>query len=133
MTMDSLDVRAIRIDSTSATPPFEQVRAHIAGLIAQGALPPGTKLPTVRQLAADVGLATNTVARVYRELEADGRIVTHGRRGTFVSSEITEAGSVSAVATQARTAASEFAMQARRLGLSRSEAVQLVERCWTED
>lgn len=133
MIVDSLDVHAIRIDSTAATPPFEQVRAHIAGLIALGELPPGTKLPTVRQLAADVGLAVNTAARVYRELESDGLIVTHGRRGTFVSSEITEAGSVSAVATQARTAASEFTTQARRLGLSRSEAVQLVDQCWAED
>lgn len=130
--MDSLDALAIRIDSTSATPPFEQVRAHIAGLIAQGELTPGTKLPTVRQLAADVGLATNTAARVYRELESDGLIVTHGRRGTFVSSDITEAGSVSVVAAQARTAAGEFTARARRLGLSRSEAVQLVDQCWTE-
>ena len=130
--MDSLDARLIRIESTSATPPFEQVRAHIAGLIARGELSPGTKLPTVRQLAADVGLAANTAARVYRELESDGLIVTHGRRGTFVSSEITETGSVSEVAAQARAAASEFTAQARRLGLSRSEAVQLVEQCWTE-
>lgn len=129
--MDSLDVQAIRIDSTSATPPFEQVRAHIAGLIARGELPPGTKLPTVRQLAADVGLAANTAARVYRELESDGLVVTHGRGGTFVTSEITEPGSSSEVATLARTAAGEFTTEARRLGLSRSEAVQLVEQSWS--
>ena len=133
MSPDGLDARAIRIDSTSATPPFEQVRAHIAGLIALGELPPGTKLPTVRQLATDVGLATNTAARVYRELDSDGLIVTQGRRGTFVSSGITEAGSVSAVAAQARVAASEFTKRARRLGLSRSEAAQLVDQCWTDD
>lgn len=130
--MDVLDVDAIQVDPASATPPFEQVRAHIAGLIASGDLPPGTKLPTVRKLAADVGLAANTAARVYRELESDGLIATHGRRGTFVSSEITEAGSRSEVATQARDAAAEFTKRSRQLGLSRSEAVRLVEQTWNE-
>lgn len=128
--MHTLDVTAIRIDHDSATPPFEQVRAHIAGLIASGDLPPGTKLPTVRQLAQDIGLAANTTARVYRELESDGVIATHGRRGTFVSSEVTAAGSSSAVAAHAREAAIAFSKQARRLGLSRAEAVQLVEQSW---
>ena len=130
--MDGLDAGLIRINSTSVTPPFDQLRMHIAGLIARGELSPGAKLPTVRQLAQDVGVAANTAARAYRELESDGVIATHGRRGTFVRSEITETGSVSEVAAQARAAASEFTAQARWLGLSRSEAVQLVEQCWTE-
>ncbi|HET6627192.1 MAG TPA: GntR family transcriptional regulator [Nocardioidaceae bacterium] len=128
--MDFLDPTAIRIDTTSATPPFEQVRAHIAGLVAGGALTAGTKLPTVRQLAADLGLAPNTAARVYRELESDGVVVTHGRRGTFVTSDIAAAGATSDVAARAREAAAEFTARARRLGLSRAEAVQLVERSW---
>ena len=55
--------------------------------MAQGDLAPGTRLPTVRQLAADLGLAANTVARAYRELEADGVIATYGRKGTFVRSD----------------------------------------------
>lgn len=130
--MDTLDIDAIRLDTTSATPPFEQVRAHIAGLIASGALPSGTKLPTVRRLAEDLGLAANTAARVYRELESDGLIVTEGRRGTFVSSEITRSGSKSEVATRARTAATDFAKSARLLGLTKSEALQLVDQSWTE-
>ncbi|HJR38236.1 MAG TPA: GntR family transcriptional regulator [Nocardioidaceae bacterium] len=128
--MDLFEAAAIRIDTSSSTPPFEQVRAHIAGLVASGELPPGTRLPTVRQLAADVGLAANTAARVYKELEADGVITTHGRRGTFVNSAIT--GSLSDVATQARAAANEFVGEARRLGLSKAEAVQLVEQRWNE-
>jgi DNA-binding transcriptional regulator YhcF (GntR family) len=128
--MDATGIVSIRVDTSSKTPPFEQVRGHIAGLVASGELPPGTKLPTVRQLAADVGLAPNTAARVYKELEADGVVTTHGRRGTFVSSAITR--SDSDVATQARDAANRFAAQARRLGLSSAEAVRLVEQCWNE-
>ena len=76
------------IDSESATAPFEQVRTQIASAVAAGQLSAGTKLPTVRQLSADLGLAANTVARAYRELEADAVIATHGRRGTFVRSEV---------------------------------------------
>ena len=73
------------IDPSAAEPPFEQLRRQIAARASGGELPAGTRLPTVRALAAEVGLAVNTVARVYRELEADGVVVTEGRRGTFVS------------------------------------------------
>ncbi len=66
------------IDPGSGTPPYEQLRTQIATRVASGDLAPGTKLPTVRALAASVGLAVNTVARVYRELEADGVVVTEG-------------------------------------------------------
>ena len=57
----------IDLDHTSSTPPFEQIRAQVAEHVASGALQPGHRLPTVRRLADDLGLATNTVARAYRE------------------------------------------------------------------
>ena len=61
-----------------------ELRAQITAAAASGALPAGTKLPTVRGLADDLGLATNTVAKAYRELEAAGVIETRGRNGSFV-------------------------------------------------
>ena len=70
----------ISVDPDSAVPPYEQVRAQLAELIGDGRLPVGTRLPTVRQLAADLGLAANTVARAYRELEAAGLLETRGRQ-----------------------------------------------------
>src|SRR4051795_7802612 len=79
------------LDTSSATPPYEQVRERIATRARDGALAPGTRLPTVRQLATDLGLAANTVARAYRELEADGVLATYGRRGTFVRSPVVDA------------------------------------------
>lgn len=130
--MDSLDVRAISVDTESGSPPFEQVRAHIAGLIARGDLAAGTKLPTVRQLAADLGLAANTAARVYRELESDGLVGTFGRRGTFVSSEVTDRGAHSDVADRAHAATADYVHTVRLLGLRRAEAVQLVDQCWQD-
>ncbi len=119
-------MESIAIDPTSTVPPFEQLRAQIARQVASGALAPGTKLGTVRQTAADLGLAVNTVARAYRELETDGVIVTEGRRGTFVHSEVIDSGS----ASDARAAAEEYVATARRLGLTTAEATRLVEQAW---
>ncbi|QIK68421.1 GntR family transcriptional regulator [Nocardioides sp. HDW12B] len=113
------------MDSTSAVPPFEQLRSGIAGLVARGELPAGARLDTVRQLATDLGLAANTVAKAYRALEADGVITTEGRRGTFVRSRHLEKSS----GTLDQDAAA-FARSARRAGLSREEATRLLERAW---
>ncbi len=115
---------AFAVDASSPVPPFEQLRAGIAGQVAGGELPAGTKLPTARQLAADLGLAANTVARAYRELEADGVIATQGRRGTFVSSTALAQGHPAAAL------AAEYAVGARRAGLTLAEATRLVERAW---
>lgn len=113
----------LAIRPESQVPPFEQLRAQLASMAASGELAPGARLPTVRQLAADLGLAANTVARTYRELEADGVVATHGRRGTFVHS------GRDAPATVTQLAA-DFARAARRAGLTAPEAVQLIERAW---
>jgi DNA-binding transcriptional regulator YhcF (GntR family) len=118
----------LAIDHASTVPPFEQLRAQIAGRIASGELPPGTRLPTVRQTAADLGLAVNTVARSYRELETDGVVVTQGRRGTFVRSAIVDGTSDNG--DTARGAAAEFVGVARRAGLTKDEAIRLVEEGW---
>jgi DNA-binding transcriptional regulator YhcF (GntR family) len=119
------------IDTNSTTAPFEQVRTQIASAVAAGQLSAGTKLPTVRALAADLGLATNTVARAYRELEADAVIATHGRRGTFIRSEVLDESTVHAGAAElARKAAADYVHTVRRLGLNSQEAARLVENTW---
>lgn len=113
------------LDATSEVPPYEQLRVQIASRAASGELPAGTKLPTVRALAADLHLAVNTVAKAYRALESDGVIATEGRRGTFVASTTGAADS-----TEARDAAAAYAALARRHGLTRAEALNLVDRSW---
>ena len=116
----------LRIDLASGTPPYEQVRTQVAAMVTSGELTPGSRLPTVRQLAADLGLAVNTVARAYRELDSDGVVVTQGRRGTLVRSSLVDAPAGGA----ARQAAADLATTARRLGLSMAEATRLLERAW---
>jgi DNA-binding transcriptional regulator YhcF (GntR family) len=112
------------LDADSPVPPYEQLRAQVASRAATGDLPAGTRLPTVRALAADLGLAVNTVAKAYRALEADGVITTEGRRGTFVSASAAGSGS------DARDAAAAYSATVRRLGLTLPEALGLVEREW---
>src|ERR1700759_2849198 len=75
----------VGIDHSSSVPPYEQLRAQIGGAIDEGHLHPEDRLPTVRELAADLRLPVNTVARAYRELEGSGRVATRGRNGTFVA------------------------------------------------
>lgn len=75
----------ITVNLGSAAPPYEQIRAQIAALIAAGTLAPGTRLPTVRSLAADLGIAAGTVARAYKELEQSGLLETRRRNGTVVA------------------------------------------------
>jgi DNA-binding transcriptional regulator YhcF (GntR family) len=111
----------IVIDPASPVPPFEQLRAQFARQIQDRTLPVGTRLPTIRRLAADLGLAANTVGRAYRELEEAGLIETQGRAGSFVSA----AGEKSR--EQARRAAADYASLIARLGIDAGEAVRIVQ------
>jgi DNA-binding transcriptional regulator YhcF (GntR family) len=111
----------VSFDSASPVPPYEQVRSSLATQINDRTLPVGTKLPTVRRLAADLGVAPNTVARAYRELEEAGLIETRGRAGSFVGSAGDETRS------RAREAAQEYAAATRRLGLSPTEALAIAK------
>jgi DNA-binding transcriptional regulator YhcF (GntR family) len=112
---------AITIDSGSPVPPYEQLRAQLAGQIAARTLAVGTRLPTVRSLAADLGLAVNTVGRAYRELEEAGLIETRGRAGSFVAA----AGELSRQRAQA--AARVYAEAVACLGLDLYEALRIVQ------
>ena len=110
-----------QIGSGTATPPFEQLRTQLLEAVRSGQLAAGAKLPTVRGLADELGLAPNTVARAYRELEADGLLEGRGRNGTFVS----EHGNP--IERKAQAAAREFADTARALGLDPDGALALVK------
>ena len=75
----------LELDLSSTTPPYEQLRVQLLERMQRGVLAAGSRLPTVRQLAAELDLAPGTVARAYKELEAAGAIETRGRNGTVVS------------------------------------------------
>ena len=78
------------IDPTDHAPPSVQIASQIRTLVTSGVLSPGAPLPSVRQLARDLGLAPNTVVRAYAELEDDGWIVPQLRRGFTVADNVGE-------------------------------------------
>jgi DNA-binding transcriptional regulator YhcF (GntR family) len=108
----------IGYDPRSPVPPYEQVRAQLARQVQAGELVPGVRLPPVRRLAGDLGLAVNTVARAYRELERDGLVTTRGRNGTVVAAGLDE--------SVALDAAADYAARVRGLGLTTERALELV-------
>jgi DNA-binding transcriptional regulator YhcF (GntR family) len=110
----------VRIDPRAAKPLFDQLRTQIIDGIRDGRLSPGTRLPTVRELAGKMSLAVNTVARAYRELEAAGILETRGRFGTFVA-RMDPADAAMA------TAAHTFVSAARALGVEKADALRYVE------
>ena len=116
----------IVIDSTSPVPPFEQLRAQLARQIQEHTLAVGTRLPTIRRLAADLGLAVNTVGRAYRELEEAGLIETRGSAGSFV----TAAGEQGR--ERASRAAAEYAAVGASVGIGVDEAIRIVRAALTK-
>ncbi|MEU1727047.1 GntR family transcriptional regulator [Actinomadura sp. ATCC 39365] len=115
----------IVIDAGSPVPPFEQLRAQLARQIQNRTLAVGARLPTIRHMAADLGLAVNTVGRAYRELEEAGLIETRGRAGSFVSAAGEEG------RERARRAAADYAAVIASVGLDATEALRIVQAALT--
>jgi len=80
----------LSIDRGLDAPVYEQVAGQLLRLVASGALVPGTPLPSVRQLAGNLGVSLNTIARAYRRLEAEGFLVIRDRAGVVVAAPAQE-------------------------------------------
>ncbi|MDH4111449.1 MAG: GntR family transcriptional regulator [Actinomycetota bacterium] len=114
----------VRLDPHGAIPPYEQVRAQIAEMIATGVVPEGNRLPTIRQLARDLGVAEGTIARAYRELERDGWIETRRRHGSFARRP--PSASTADADSALREAATAFAVRVAQAGADPAEAVRVI-------
>lgn len=110
----------ITIDPGSAVPPYQQICDGILARIEAGDLTVGTRLPSVRGLAAELGIAPGTVAKAYSELETAGVVQAKGRAGTQVAAgrDVTR--------ELAAAAAADFAARVHRLGLDGEELVRMV-------
>jgi DNA-binding transcriptional regulator YhcF (GntR family) len=106
-------------------PPYEQIRAQLTTMITTGVLATGTQLPPIRQLAADLGLAANTVARAYRELETSGLVNSRVRHGTTVAAH-SDSLSRAEIRARLRDAAHTYAALARQLGVPADDAAAAV-------
>ncbi|MFL0577780.1 GntR family transcriptional regulator [Dietzia sp. 179-F 9C3 NHS] len=111
------------VDPSSPEAPFRQLREQILEARRRGALVPGTRMPTVRGLAEQVGVAAGTAAKVYRELEAAGVLEGRGRAGTFVADADVRGAALA-------RAADEFAELAASAGASADEACAAVREAF---
>ena len=124
----------IDVSTQSAVPSYEQIRSQITRAVLTGALAPGTRLPTIRQLAGDLSLATNTVARAYRELESDRIITTLGKKGSFVAEALSATATERTREERRQTllaAAATYAMTAHSLGYPLDLAVDELRSAMT--
>lgn len=128
----------IRVSLDSPTPLGEQIRGEIRDAIARGEARPGESLPTVRQLAADLGVNLNTVARAYRALESEGLVTTIRGRGTVVRAARESPGIAKrTLADRIGRAVRQVISDARLAGLERRELERLFAReasaVWPEE
>ncbi|WP_346923571.1 GntR family transcriptional regulator [Rothia sp. (in: high G+C Gram-positive bacteria)] len=98
-----------KVDKESDVPPYSQLRRSIIAARSDGTLAAGDRLPPMRTLATQTGLAVNTVAKAYKELEAAGAIETHGRAGSFVTA-------LDATSHKAQLLTEKFIVAMRKLG-----------------
>jgi GntR family transcriptional regulator len=115
------------IDPKSALPMYRQITSQIRWRVAAGVFAPGDKLPSVRELAAQLLVNPNTVAKVYRDLERDGLLETRRGDGTYIATDAV------ALAASERTRIIEeqlrsTARDARAFGLSEQAAMELFRR-----
>jgi GntR family transcriptional regulator len=111
----------LHVDPGDPVPPYQQIRMQIATMVVAGVLAPGARLPAIRQLAGDLGLASGTVARAYRELERDGVVATRGRHGTRVLPRDTV--TPPSNREQLEVAARAFAVRVRQMGVDARTAL----------
>lgn len=117
----------LAIDPEIDIAPYQQIEEQLRGLIQRGDLAPGTLLPTVRQLASDLNVAPNTVARAYADLQEAGWLVSEGRRGTRVVSRLPDV-DVRTRTNALRDAIEQFVSALVGRGYSRSEIADAVRR-----
>jgi len=113
----------VAIDAGGRIPPYEQVRSQIAAQIGAGYLVDGERLPSVRGLADELGLAAGTVAKAYQLLEESGLVHTARGAGTRVIRPV-------AVPEPVAEAARALAAAARSAGLSADQAAAALREAW---
>jgi DNA-binding transcriptional regulator YhcF (GntR family) len=116
----------ITLDEDSSEPLSLQLSTAMADRIHRGSLAPGSRLPTVRALAEDLGLAANTVAKAYRTLEDAGLVQGRGRQGTFVADPLPER--LPDRERRLADAAEAYARRGSQLGFGAAELQRALDR-----
>lgn len=115
---------------TNDRPIYTQLIEHIQRAIVTGEYPPGSKLPSVRELAAEAGVNPNTMQRALAELEAQGMLFTQRTSGRFVTQDVQSIAQLRDVL--AGGIATEFVQNMQSLGCTPTEITQYVTKAEEE-
>ena len=119
----------IAINYRDPRPIYEQIQAELRRLMLTGALPPGSRLPSVRELAGQLAINPNTIQRAYNELEAEGYIYSVAGKGSFVS------GTADADAVRRETLRADVKKllnELRYLGVTEADAATLIKEVYEQ-
>ncbi len=116
------------VDFKSRRPIYEQLVENVSSLVLRGILKPNDSIPSVRQLAQELGINPNTIHKAYAELERRGIIYSSPGRGSFVSDEIDAAHS--AKKDELRRALAEAAKDAHDFGITLEEVEEIIRKEW---
>lgn len=119
----------IRIDASLALPVYEQIRDQVTRMVVSGTMSEGSRLPTIRQLATDLGIAKGTVAKSYALLELDKIVESRGRNGTVV---LPLDPTLPVDVAELDDHAISYMTAARQLGASVDQAIDALRRHWIE-
>ena len=122
----------ISINYRDPRPIYEQIQSELRRLMLTGALPPGSRLPSVRELAGQLAINPNTIQRAYRELEADGYILSVAGKGSFVAKKNTELLREEQL-KKIEGHLSEVRRLAAAISLSREDIREMLELMWEEE
>lgn len=121
----------IDIDPAAATPIWRQIEDGMRRLVAAGALPAGTAVPSVRELARELRVNPATVSKAYQLLVADGALEVRRGEGTFVAER-----SAGTMAEERKRLLAEGARRyveaARSMGITESDAIAAISAAWRE-
>ena len=113
----------MQIKINSARPVYLQIGEYIRNAVITNSYPPGSRIPTVRELATELKVNPNTVQRAYRELEAEGYIYSVPGKGSFVSPDCKpDAERMNALLKQLDEAVAELCY----MGMSKDELVRRI-------
>ncbi len=123
----------VELNKANRIPIYLQIEEQIRLLIHNGSLKPGDAMPTVRELAVQLRINANTVARVYRDLQGAGILELRRGIGSFISHTCPDQSVSDQKFTSIRTLAQELVGLAKESGLGSVELQQLIQQSWKED
>ena len=126
-----MDPIYLYVDFKSRKPIYEQIVDNVSSLALRGVLKPNESIPSVRQLASDLGINPNTIHKAYTELERRGIIYSSHGRGSFISDDL--AGASDKKRADIVSSILSSVEEARVYGIDKADVLRLVEEEYSRD